>query len=428
VTGIDTALAAARDGYAAANPASRAAHEAAVRVLPGGTTRSTVYFSPFPLTMRSGTGARLTDLDGHSYLDLLGEYTAGVYGHNHPVIRRAVDAALDAGWNLGAQGTGEQRLAALLCERFPAVELVRFTNSGTEANLLALATATEATGRAAVLVFAGAYHGSVLSFPTRDGIPINVPHRWLVGTYNDADATDELIFRNAADLAAILVEPMLGSGGCIPAEPGFLQLLRRRATETGAVLIFDEVMTSRMSGGGQQQRLGITPDLTSLGKYLGGGMTFGAFGGRRELMARYDERRPGAVPHAGTFNNNVLSMAAGYAGLSSVFTADVATAFFERGERLRGRLNDACAGTAMQWTGLGSLMTVHFQRGQIRSPDVVVAHPRLRELFHLAMLERGFYLSRRGMIALSLAVQDDDCAGFVVAVDDFLNRYGELIG
>jgi glutamate-1-semialdehyde 2,1-aminomutase len=279
-----------------------------------------------------------------------------------------------------------------------------------------------------VLVFAGGYHGSLLSFPTTDGIAINVPHRWIVGRYNDVAGTEELIADNAADLAAILVEPMLGSGGCIPAEPGFLELLRRRAMETAAVLIFDEVMTSRMSGGGQQQRLGITPDLTTLGKYLGGGMTFGAFGGRRELMARYDERTPGSVPHAGTFNNNVLSMAAGYAGLSEVFTAEAAAALFARGERLRGLLNERCAGVAMQWTGLGSLMTVHFQRGAIRSADDVAAQPHLRELFHLSMLERGFYLARRGMIALSLAITDDDCAAFVAAVDGFVDAHRELLG
>jgi glutamate-1-semialdehyde 2,1-aminomutase len=427
VTEIDELLGAARERYIAANPASRAAHEAAVQVLPGGTTRSTVFYPPFPLTMSSGAGARLTDLDGHSYIDLLGEYTAGIYGHNHPVIRHAIDAALDAGWNFGAQGAGEQRLAALLCDRFPSLDLVRFTNSGTEANLLALATATAATDRASVLVFAGGYHGSVLSFPTADGIPINVPHRWIVGTYNDVAGTEKLIGRNAFDLAAILVEPMLGSGGCIPADPRFLELLRSRATEIGSVLIFDEVMTSRMSGGGQQQRLGITPDLTTLGKYLGGGMSFGAFGGRRDLMARYDERSPGAVPHAGTFNNNVFSMAAGYAGLSSVFTPEAAAALFERGERLRRALNERCAEIAMQWTGLGSLMTVHFQRGAIRSRTDVRTQPELRELFHLAMLERGFYLSRRGMAALSLAIAEDDCTSFVAAVDEFVAAYRPLL-
>jgi glutamate-1-semialdehyde 2,1-aminomutase len=424
---VDGLLAAARDRYVAGHPACRAAHDAAARVLPGGTTRSTVFYPPFPVTMCGGSGARLIDLDGHTYLDLLGEYTAGLYGHDHPVIRRALDAALDAGWNFGAQGSGEQRLAALLCDRFPSLQLVRFTNSGTEANLLAVATATAATGRRSVLVFRGGYHGSVLSFPTVDGIAINVPHRWIVGSYNDIAGTDELIDAHARDLAAVLVEPMLGSGGCIPADPEFLALLRRRATETGAVLIFDEVMTSRMSGGGQQQRLGIAPDLTSLGKYLGGGMSFGAFGGRRDLMARYDERNPGAVPHAGTFNNNVFSMAAGYAGLSAVFTPDVAAALFERGERLRQDLNDRCAGAAMQWTGLGSLMTVHFQRGPIRSADDLVPRPQLRELFHLAMLDRGIYLSRRGMIALSLAVTDDDCAGFAAAVSEFVAAHRELL-
>lgn len=428
MTEVERLLAAARDRFVAGNPASRAADQEAVRVLPGGTTRSTVFYPPFPLTMCRGRGAHLTDLDGHSYLDLLGEYTAGIYGHDHPAIRTALDAALDAGWNFGAKGVGEQRLAGLLCDRFPSLDLVRFTNSGTEANLLALATARAATGRAAVLVFAGGYHGSMLSFPTAAGIPINVPHRWIVGRYNDIAGTEQLIADNATDLSAILVEPMLGSGGCIPAEPGFLEWLRRRATETGAVLIFDEVMTSRMSGGGQQQRLSITPDLTTLGKYLGGGMSFGAFGGRRELMARYDDRSPAAVPHAGTFNNNVLSMAAGYAGLSQVFTPHAAAALFERGERLRRQLNARCANLAMQWTGLGSLMTVHFKHGPIRSADDVAAQPELRELFHLSMLERGFYLARRGMIALSLAVTDDDCTAFVAAVGDFATTHRQLLG
>ena len=260
--------------------------------------------------MGAGDGSQLTDLDGHTYVDLLGEYTAGLYGHNHPVIRQAIDAALDDGWNFGAHGRAEARLAELLCDRFPALDLVRFTNSGTEANLMALATATAHTGRAKVLVFDGAYHGSILSFGG-GGLAINAPHQWVVSTYNDIETTGRLLDRHGADLAAILVEPMLGSGGCIPAEPAFLAFLRQAADRVGAVLVFDEVMTSRMSAGGMQQRLGITPDLMTLGKYVGGGMTFGAFGGKRELMSLYDLREDGAVPHAGTFNNNALSMAAG---------------------------------------------------------------------------------------------------------------------
>ncbi|MCW2596438.1 MAG: aminotransferase class III-fold pyridoxal phosphate-dependent enzyme, partial [Jatrophihabitans sp.] len=414
-------LAQAQARFTANNPASQAAHERAVAVMPGGNTRTTLHYSPFPLTMAGGVGSRLTDLDGHTYVDLLGEYTAGLYGHNNPVIRRAIDAALDGGWNLGAHGVTEAKLAGLLCERFPSVELVRFTNSGTEANLLALATACATTGRRKVLVFDGAYHGSILSFGG-GGIPINAPHDWVVGTYNDTTGSRELIRHHGADLAAILAEPMLGSGGCVPADPQFLTALRDGADATGAVLIFDEVMTSRMSDGGLQKRLGITPDLTTLGKYIGGGMTFGAFGGRRRIMSMYDPRRADAVPHAGTFNNNVLSMAAGYAGLSELFTADISQELFDRGERLRTALNAACAQRAarMQWTGLGSLLTVHFQTEPIRAAQDIRPESDRRELFHLAMLEHGFYLARRGMIALSLEVSDEDCADFCAAVEKFL--------
>jgi glutamate-1-semialdehyde 2,1-aminomutase len=428
VTSLDVALEKIRDRYVAANPRSRAAHEEAARVLPGGNTRTTLFYSPFPLTMAGGAGCRLTDLDGHTYVDLLGDYTAGLYGHDHPVIREAVDAALDGGWNLGAHGTGEARLAAVLCERFPGLELVRFTNSGTEANLLALATATTHTGRSTVLVFRGSYHGSVLSFA--DGaFPLNVPHRFVVGEYNDDTGTARLVDRYAHDLAAILVEPVLGSGGCIPARPEFLALLRRRADETGALLVFDEVMTSRMSGGGMQELLGITPDLTTLGKYTGGGMSFGAFGGRAEVMARFDPRRADSLAHAGTFNNNVLSMAAGHAGLTRVFTPAASRELFDRGERLRRRLNDLARDHAVpvQWTGLGSMMTVHFQTGPVTSARDLRPTPVHRELFHLDMLSRGFHLARRGMIALSLAVTDQDCADFHAAVDAFLTEHGAAL-
>lgn len=423
---LEHALAEARDRFAEANPRSRAAHEQAAAVMPGGNTRTTLFYEPFPLTMAAADGCRLTDLDGHTYVDLLGDYTAGLYGHNSPVIRKAVDAALDGGWNLGAHGEHEPRLAGLLCARFPALELVRFTNSGTEANLLALATATVHTGRRTILVFDGGYHGSVLAFGD-GGVPVNVPHRFVVGEYNDIDATARLAAAHAHDLAAILVEPMLGSGGCVPGEPEFLAFLRKTASETGALLVFDEVMTSRMAGGGMQELLGITPDLMTLGKYTGGGMTFGAFGGRADVMSMYDPRGPDHVPHAGTFNNNVLSMAAGYAGLTELFPPEAAAELFARGERLRARLDESCRDHPVRWTGLGSMMTVHFQREPVRAPRDMRTMPAHRQLFHLDMLHRGFHLARRGMIALSLDVAESECETFCAAMTGFLTDYGALL-
>jgi glutamate-1-semialdehyde 2,1-aminomutase len=428
---LDAALAEAREAYAARNPASLAAHVEAAASLPGGNTRSVLFHGPFPLLMARGEGCRLWDADGHGYVDLLGEYTAGLYGHSNPVIRAALDRALDGGWNLGAHGAMEGRLARLICDRFPSVELVRFTNSGTEANLMALATAIAATGRRGVMVFDGAYHGGVLTFGGGAGSPVNVPHDWVVAPYNDAAGTLALVEEHADGLACILVEPMLGSGGCIPAEPAFLQALRDAADRTGAVLVFDEVMTSRMSAGGQQARLGIAPDMTTLGKWVGGGMGFGAFGGKRALMELYDPRRPDALPHAGTFNNNVLTMHAGVAGLERVFTAEAADRLFNLGEALRARLNAEAAGRgggAVQWTGLGSLMAPHFVRGPVRRPaDAAPSDPRLRELLFLDMLERGFYLARRGMVALSLEVGAPELDGFVAAFADWLDARGRLL-
>jgi glutamate-1-semialdehyde 2,1-aminomutase len=423
---LAAALVEARECYVSANPKSLVAHVEATAAMPGGNTRTVLFHAPFPLAMARGQGGRLWDIDGHEYTDLLGEYTAGLYGHSNPIIREAIDAALDRGWNLGGHSVMEARLASAIVQRFPSIDMVRFTNSGTEANLMAVATACALTERKKVLVFDGGYHGGVMYFGN-GGIPINTPHQWVLGIYNDPVSAVALADAHAGELACILVEPMMGSGGCIPASAAFLQALRDVATRIGAILIFDEVMTSRMSEGGQQKRLGITPDMTSLGKYIGGGMSFGGFGGRTDIMERYDPRRSDAIPHAGTFNNNVLTMAAGHAGLSKIFTADAADALFARGEAFRAELNAVSQG-GMQWIGLGSLMCVHFRHGAIERPMPASAHEAdLRELFFFDMLARGFYLARRGMIAMSLEIGEAEMGAFVTAVADFVAIYAGLL-
>jgi glutamate-1-semialdehyde 2,1-aminomutase len=343
---VDDILAEARAAYVARNPRSQEIHTQASAVMPGGNTRSVLFYEPFPLALAHGEGCRLRDADGHEYVDLLGEFTAGLYGHSNPEIRAAVIAALDAGINLGGHNLLEPELARLICERFPSVEAVRFTNSGTEANAMAVALAKFHTKRSRILVFNGAYHGGIMTFGG-GGSPINVPHEFVVGTYNDAEEARRLIRENADALAAVLVEPMIGAGGCIAAEPAFLAALREATQEVGAVLIFDEVMTSRLSSGGRQKMLGITPDITTMGKYIGGGMSFGAFGGRAELMAHFDPRRKDALPHAGTFNNNMLTMSAGIAGLTRIFTPDAADALTARGStRSAVRMARRCSSPA----------------------------------------------------------------------------------
>lgn len=426
---LEQALAEARFLYAEARPASAAAHAAAQAVMPGGSTRSVLFWTPFPITMARGEGARLWDADGREYRDFLGEYTAGLFGHNEKRILDAAQAAMARGINLAAAGQDEALFAGLICARFPSIERVRFTNSGTEANIMALATARAFTGRTDMMVARGSYHGGVLTFAKeRNPVNLPVPTRFL--DYNDAAGAAAAIRAAGDALAAVLIEPMMGSGGCIPASPAFLQALRAACDETGAVLIFDEVMTSRHAQGGMQQRHGITPNMTTLGKYIAGGFNVGAFGGRADIMDMFNGHRPDALPHAGTFNNNVWSMAAGRVALGEIFTGEAVEALFARGEKLRAALNAVCAegGAPMCFAGAGSMMTVHFRAGPITAP--YPARPeeeQRRELFFLDMLAAGFYLARRGMISLSLPLTEADGEALVEAVREFVTARGPLL-
>jgi glutamate-1-semialdehyde 2,1-aminomutase len=427
---LAAALAEAEERYRDANPKSLLQHGAACAAMPGGNTRASIHVDPFPLTMARGDGSRLWDLEGHEYVDFLSEFTAGIYGHSHPVIRRAIEAALAGGVNFGAQNEAEARFAAALCARFPSIELVRFTNSGTEANLMAVAAARAITGRPKILVFKGGYHGGVFYFRGR-GSPINAPFDYLVGRYNDLFAVEDLVRPCRAELAAILIEPMQGSTGCIPAERAFLAGLRRLADETGAFLIFDEVMTSRLAPGGLQEAHGILPDLTTLGKYLGGGMSFGAFGGRADLMERFDPRRPDAFQHAGTFNNNVLTMNAGLVGLTEIYTPERARALNAFGDRLRQRLNAVARRhqLTMQFTGIGSMMSVHMTDAPIRSEeDAEQGNAALRDLFYFDLVASGIWFAKRGMFALSLPLDAADGDRLVAAVEEFAESRATLFG
>jgi glutamate-1-semialdehyde 2,1-aminomutase len=413
---LESAVATASAEYAARNVRSKEIAAAAARWLPGGNTRTSLWYEPFPLCIDRGEGSRITDADGHEYVDFLGEFTAGIYGHSPPLVKDAIRTALEEGLNLSAHNRGEGRLAELICARFASMQLVRFTNSGTEANLMALAVAKHATGRPKILVFEGAYHGSVLSFSARAS-GARVPHDFLVARYNDLAGTRALVHQHRDSLAAILVEPMQGAAGCIPGEPLFLEYLRQATSESGAVLIFDEIQTARLSFGGRQELLGIAPDLTTLGKFFGGGLAFGCFGGRRDLMELLDPRRPDALAHPGTFNNNTLTMAAGIAAVSGLLGAEALQRLNSRGERLRETLLSVFSRNAAPFTvtGLGSLMNIH-----------PVAPPRvagdLRKLLFLELAAAGMYLAARGLIALSFAITEEDIARLVGAIEGFLHR------
>jgi glutamate-1-semialdehyde 2,1-aminomutase len=426
---LESACDEARVRYVAAHPECQTLFERAGRHLPGGNTRTVLFYEPFPLLIERAESATLYDADGRSYLDFLGEFTAGLYGHSNPTIRAAIEAALGDGIGFGAPSRLEAELAELVCGRFPSCEMVRFCNSGTEANLMALAAARGATGRTKIVFFRSGYHGGVLSYSTPES-PVNVPFSIVLADYNDLEGARALIGSQASDIAAVLVEPMQGSAGAIPAQPGFLEGLREVTRSHGIVLIFDEVMTSRLAPGGLQEKLGVIPDMTTFGKYIGGGLSCGAFGGSGRLMAQFDPRRPDSLGHSGTFNNNVLTMAAGIAGLRDVLTPETLAAVNQSGDQLRERLNVIAThhGAAVQATGLGSILCLHpQQRHKIEQAGDITGSPSARALLQFHMIEHGIFCARRGFISLSLALASEDLDSFSAAFESFVSDYADLL-
>lgn len=425
---LAAALAEAEQRYIKANPNSHTLYEKATAVMPGGNTRSVLHYDPFPLTFERAQGARVWDADKHELLDFLGEYTAGLYGHSDPIISQAIETALHDGIVLGGPNRQEAEFAKVICDRFPAIERVRFCNSGTEANLYALSATRAFTAREDIIVMQMGYHGGVFYFA--GDCPLNVPFPFHKIPYNDTEQAVAKIREVDDRLAAVIVEPMLGGGGCIPASAEFLNALRQETEAVGAMLVFDEVMTSRLAPGGLHEQHAIRPDLVTLGKYVGGGMTFGAFGGRTDLMDRFDPRNPQAWPHAGTFNNNVLTIAAGLAGLTQVYTADAVEALNSKGDMLRAELRARIEQRALpvQITGLGSMTAIHFSHHPVIAPaDLPTVPEALKALFHLDMIDQGCYLARRGMVNLSLPLTSEDIQTFVDAFDEVLATRATVI-
>lgn len=367
------------------------------------------------------------------YYDLVGELSAGLYGHSHPTLQKVLtDTIHNIGLSLGATNIYEQRYASFLCERF-GLERLRFTNSGTEANLHCLAAARNFTGRRKVMVFRGAYHGSVLSFG--DGIPENNVDQgdWVLVQYNDSNGVQEA-FAQHDDIAAVILEGIQGSGGYISGSKDFLRTIREQSEKAGALMILDEVMTSRLAPGGLKETLEVRPDLITLGKYLGGGLPFGAFGGRRDIMDVFNPLTPGALAHSGTFQNNTLMLHAGYAGLSEVYVPEVVQSFNAQGDELRRRLQQIFAGSKFCVTGQGSLMCIHVTETRLLPEQITcrddvggVEATDLKKLFWLELVNAGFWVQIRGSISLNIATPASVIDAFVVAVQEFCGKYSTLI-
>jgi glutamate-1-semialdehyde 2,1-aminomutase len=386
--------------YTARTPASGEYSAQLRRHLPGGETRSVTYFEPYPIMLAEGHGARVSDVDGNEYTDALNNYTALVHGHGFGPAADAAIAAIPCGTVFPAPHPAQLRLASLLTGRYPAVDLVRFTNSGTEAALLALRIARRATGRIKVLMFSGGYHGSVPELVDRGPDTITVP-------YNDADQAADQIDDS---VAAVFAEPFLGSSGVIPAAPGFLRQVADLCRAAGSVFVLDEVQALRNAPRGIHAELGLTPDLVVMGKLIGGGFPVGAIGGRRDLMELTSAARPGSLPGSGTFNGNVITMVAGAASLTALDAAAIMT-LNGRAASLADRIEAAArrAGMPVSVTRAGSILHVHL----LAEPPVNAEQARVvpagwQAALHLALLLEGVYTAPRGMLNLSTAMNGAD--------------------
>ncbi len=395
-------------------------HERLCRVMPAGQTRSLVYFAPYPVALAEGDGPLVRDVDGNEYVDVLNNYTSLVHGHGHRAITGAVRAALETGTAFPAPHASQLELAELLHERFPAAERVRFTNSGTEGTLLALRIARAATRRRTVLAFEGAYHGTVPELADGGGDVVRVP-------YNDAEASERVL---DDAVAAVIVEPFLGSGGVVPAAPGFLERLRARAAAVGALFVLDEVQSLRNSFSGVHGELGLEPDLVVVGKIVGGGFPVGGVVGRAALLARTDPRRPDAIAHSGTFNGNVVTTVAGAAALR-LLDGDAIAALHARAAALAAAIEAAAAraGLRAAVSRAGSIMQVHL-RGT-RPHTAATPGPEERRAIaalHLALLLEGVYAAPRGMLNLSTVMTDDHLARVASGYERAFARVRALLG
>jgi glutamate-1-semialdehyde 2,1-aminomutase len=414
--------------YLARTPNSAARNAEARRTMPGGDTRSTAWFAPYPPFVAEGKGAAFTDIDGNRYIELLNNYTSLIHGHAHPQVVEAIQRQVARGSAFAAPHEATMHLSQLLVERMPTVDRVRFANSGTEAVMMAIRVARAFTGKQLIAKAEGGYHGTwdditvSVAPPIDQAGPAERPTPYLdskglntgatastvVIPFNDLEAARAVLEPLAGTLACVIVEPVMGAGGMIPCEPEYLTGLRELTLELDALLVLDEVISLRLAPGGAQSLFGVEGDLTTMAKIIGGGLPVGAFGGRAEIMDLCDPSTVGHVPHYGSFNGNPATMAGGLAAME-LYTPDEYDRINGLGDRLRDGVNALGAelGLTIQATGMGSLLNVHLVDGPIRQKrDVARANPAHARLFHLACLNEGLFPAGRALMCMSTAMDE----------------------
>ena len=416
---------------------STALFDRACHVMPGGNTRTSVWHSPHPPYAASGAGCRLTDVDGNVYLDFLNNYTSMIHGHANPVVAEAVRKQLEIGTCFAMPTESEIELAELLCGRAPGFEQIRFTNSGSEAVMMALKAARAHTGKPKIAKCEGAYHGSYdfaevsldsapESWGNADpnsvaysaGTPRSVLDEVIIIPFNRPEESEKILAAHADELACVLVDPMPNRAGLMPATTEYLQMLRRFTTANDMLLVFDEVISFRLGYGGAQGEFGVTPDLTSLAKIIGGGFPIGAVAGAAEVMKVFDPRQGKPLaPHGGTFNANPISMVAGKAAMELLTPEE-----FERINGLGARARDgvakafADAGVDGQVTGAGSLLRIHMTNVPLvdyRSARATAAQSAALASVVDYMHTNGVLLAETGLCAISTAMGEAEIDEFI---------------
>jgi glutamate-1-semialdehyde 2,1-aminomutase len=381
-------------------------------VLPGGDTRTSTFFRPFPIVMERGDGFRLWDVDGNEYVDLLNNFTSLVHGHSHPKIVDAVCDQAPVGLSFSAPHRSQGELADRIVDRFDSIERVRFTNSGTEAVMQAIRAARAVTGRDRIVKAYGGYHGSWEQVPMVPENSLGTPQvvrgliEWV--DYNDVTQLKRTMSEKGDEIAALILEPVMGGGGVVEATRDYIEAARRLTKEHGTLLILDEVITLRLGPGGCQGLLGVDADITTMGKIIGGGLPVGALGGSADVMEVFDPRRASYLDHGGTFNGNPMTMAAGCASLDLLSDEQIEK-INALGANLADRFKEVFvdASFPVSVTNVGSLLQLHLgTSGEIRNyKDVNLAEPLL-DRFHAACLEEGIYFARRGLLNVSTAMDE----------------------
>jgi glutamate-1-semialdehyde 2,1-aminomutase len=415
------------------------------KYLPGSDSRSPLFHSPYPLVLDEGHGCWLFDVDGNQLLDFTSNHTSLILGYKHPRVLDAVQRQLEKGTAFPGVTVPQVHLARLLCERLPSFERVRFTNSGTEATMNAIRVARAFTGRHKIAKIEGGYNGSwddvmvsthpsgeqsgdvlrPIAAPASLGLTPDSVDNVVVLPFNEVEAAARLIEQQGKYLAAVIVEPILGSAGMIPAEQAYMDMLREVTKRLGVLLVFDEVISFRVAYGGAQEYYGISPDLTCLGKLIGGGFPLGVFGGRSDIMAMFDPSRGRPqLPHPGSYNANPISLVAGATTLE-LLTDDMVQLLNLRGATLRRQIRTAFedASLTAQVTGLGSLFAIHLTSEPVKSyRDTMRADVDLRHRIFLSLFEEGVLIDPRGVGCISAAIGEAEIERFVGALRAVLSK------